>query len=186
MRPNESLTELAKSRQPGSPRRSLRRHDHMCGRRRSRGGASPESWPLCNIRDVPAARREYFPSLGWTPEKCAHARHHKNKGVCYTTHQNHISRVWDIVEKTRVGMLTTRFAGGLRALFYFACPKSMGRHTCSAPEVAKFIASITAPVSPWATAFNGRHFLRPRPSGRAVQIAKITARPSLSHYTKVS
>ena len=31
------------------------------------------------------------------------------------THQNHISRVWDIVEKTRVGMLTTRFAGGLRA-----------------------------------------------------------------------
>ena len=31
------------------------------------------------------------------------------------TEQNHISRVWDIVEKVRVGMLTTRFAGGLRA-----------------------------------------------------------------------
>ena len=31
------------------------------------------------------------------------------------TEQNHISRVWDIVEKARVGMLTTRFAGGLRA-----------------------------------------------------------------------
>ena len=31
------------------------------------------------------------------------------------TEQSHISRVWDIVEKARVGMLTTRFAGGLRA-----------------------------------------------------------------------
>ena len=31
------------------------------------------------------------------------------------TKQNHISRVWDIVEKAPVGMLTTRFAGGLRA-----------------------------------------------------------------------
>jgi len=31
------------------------------------------------------------------------------------TEQNHISRVWDIIEKARVGMLTTRFAGGLRA-----------------------------------------------------------------------
>ncbi len=31
------------------------------------------------------------------------------------TEQNHISRVWDIVEKTRVGMLTTQFGGGLRA-----------------------------------------------------------------------
>ncbi len=31
------------------------------------------------------------------------------------TEQNHISRVWDVVEKARVGMLTTRFAGGLRA-----------------------------------------------------------------------
>ena len=31
------------------------------------------------------------------------------------TKQNDISRVWDIIEKTRVGMLTTRFAGGLRA-----------------------------------------------------------------------
>lgn len=29
--------------------------------------------------------------------------------------QNHISRVWDIIEKARIGMLTTRFAGGLRA-----------------------------------------------------------------------
>src|SRR4051812_46259225 len=29
--------------------------------------------------------------------------------------QNDLSRVWDIIEKTRVGMLTTRFAGGLRA-----------------------------------------------------------------------
>ena len=31
------------------------------------------------------------------------------------TKQNHISRVWEIIEKARVGMLTTRFAGGLRA-----------------------------------------------------------------------
>ena len=31
------------------------------------------------------------------------------------TEQNHISRVWDIVEKARVVMLTTRFSGGLRA-----------------------------------------------------------------------
>ena len=31
------------------------------------------------------------------------------------TEQNHISRVWEIIEKARVGMLTTRFAGGLRA-----------------------------------------------------------------------
>lgn len=31
------------------------------------------------------------------------------------TKQNDISRVWDIIEKARVGMLTTRFAGGLRA-----------------------------------------------------------------------
>ena len=29
--------------------------------------------------------------------------------------QEKIDRVWDIVEKVRVGMLTTRFAGGLRA-----------------------------------------------------------------------
>ena len=31
------------------------------------------------------------------------------------TEQNHISRVWDIIEKARVGMLTTQFSGGLRA-----------------------------------------------------------------------
>src|SRR5437588_3134332 len=31
------------------------------------------------------------------------------------TEQNHISRVWDVIEKARVGMLTTRFPGGLRA-----------------------------------------------------------------------
>ena len=31
------------------------------------------------------------------------------------TKQNEISRVWDIIEKAPVGMLTTRFAGGLRA-----------------------------------------------------------------------
>ena len=31
------------------------------------------------------------------------------------TKQDHISRVWDIVEKAPVGMLTTRFADGLRA-----------------------------------------------------------------------
>jgi general stress protein 26 len=29
--------------------------------------------------------------------------------------QNALSRVWDIIEKTRVGMLATRFEGGLRA-----------------------------------------------------------------------
>jgi general stress protein 26 len=29
--------------------------------------------------------------------------------------QNELSRVWDIIEKVGVGMLTTRFAGGLRA-----------------------------------------------------------------------
>ena len=31
------------------------------------------------------------------------------------TKQNEISRIWDLIEKARVGMLTTRFAGGLRA-----------------------------------------------------------------------
>ncbi len=31
------------------------------------------------------------------------------------TERNHISRAWDIIEKARVGMLTTKFAGGLRA-----------------------------------------------------------------------
>ena len=31
------------------------------------------------------------------------------------TKQNHISRVWDVIEKARVGMLTTKFGGGLRA-----------------------------------------------------------------------
>lgn len=31
------------------------------------------------------------------------------------TEQNPISRIWDIVEKARVGMLTTQFCGGLRA-----------------------------------------------------------------------
>lgn len=29
--------------------------------------------------------------------------------------QNHLSRVWDIIDKARVGMLTTQFVGGLRA-----------------------------------------------------------------------
>jgi general stress protein 26 len=29
--------------------------------------------------------------------------------------QNHLERVWDIIEKVGVGMLTTRFADGLRA-----------------------------------------------------------------------
>ena len=31
------------------------------------------------------------------------------------TEQNHISRAWDIIEKARIGMLTTQFSGGLRA-----------------------------------------------------------------------
>ena len=31
------------------------------------------------------------------------------------TKQTSISRVWEIIESTRVGMLTTQFAGGLRA-----------------------------------------------------------------------
>jgi general stress protein 26 len=31
------------------------------------------------------------------------------------TERKHFSRVWDIVEKTRIGMLTTQFGGGLRA-----------------------------------------------------------------------
>ena len=31
------------------------------------------------------------------------------------TKQIHISRVWDIIDQARIGMLTTRFAGGLRA-----------------------------------------------------------------------
>ena len=31
------------------------------------------------------------------------------------TKQNHISRAWDIIEKARIGMLTTQFSGGLRA-----------------------------------------------------------------------
>lgn len=31
------------------------------------------------------------------------------------TEQNHVSRMWEIVEKARVGMLTTQFGGGLRA-----------------------------------------------------------------------
>lgn len=29
--------------------------------------------------------------------------------------QNRISRVWDIIDKARIGMLTTSFSGGLRA-----------------------------------------------------------------------
>lgn len=35
--------------------------------------------------------------------------------TAYMTEQNYLSRVWDIVEKVRVGMLTTQFSGGLRA-----------------------------------------------------------------------
>ncbi len=35
--------------------------------------------------------------------------------TAYNTEQHHLSRVWDIVEKVRVGMLTTQFSGGLRA-----------------------------------------------------------------------
>lgn len=31
------------------------------------------------------------------------------------TEQNRIARVWEIIEKMRVGMLTTQFGGGLRA-----------------------------------------------------------------------
>ena len=31
------------------------------------------------------------------------------------TKQNHISRAWDVIEKARIAMLTTQFAGGLRA-----------------------------------------------------------------------
>jgi general stress protein 26 len=31
------------------------------------------------------------------------------------TEQNHLCRVWDLIEKIGVCMLTTRFAGGLRA-----------------------------------------------------------------------
>ena len=31
------------------------------------------------------------------------------------TEQNRIARVWEVIEKTRVGMLTTQFNGGLRA-----------------------------------------------------------------------
>ena len=31
------------------------------------------------------------------------------------TEQNHLSRVWDIIERARIGMLTTQFSGGLRA-----------------------------------------------------------------------
>lgn len=31
------------------------------------------------------------------------------------TEQNRIARVWEIIEKVRVGMLTTQFSGGLRA-----------------------------------------------------------------------
>ena len=35
--------------------------------------------------------------------------------ACDMTDQNCISRVWDIVEQARIGMLTTTFSGGLRA-----------------------------------------------------------------------
>lgn len=38
------------------------------------------------------------------------------------TKQNHLARVWDIVEKAGVCMLTTRFGGGLRARPLEACP----------------------------------------------------------------
>ena len=31
------------------------------------------------------------------------------------TEQNRLSHVWDIIEKVRIGMLTTQFSGGLRA-----------------------------------------------------------------------
>ena len=38
-----------------------------------------------------------------------------NKTTCDMTVSNHNARVWEIIEKTRVGMLTTQFSGGLRA-----------------------------------------------------------------------
>lgn len=31
------------------------------------------------------------------------------------TERNHLSRFWDIIERARIGMLTTQFSGGLRA-----------------------------------------------------------------------
>lgn len=38
-----------------------------------------------------------------------------NKTTCDMTAPNHNARVWEIMEKARVGMLTTQFSGGLRA-----------------------------------------------------------------------
>ena len=38
-----------------------------------------------------------------------------NRTTCDMTVPNHNARVWEIMEKTRVGMLTTQFSGGLRA-----------------------------------------------------------------------
>lgn len=43
--------------------------------------------------------------------------------------QNHISRVWDIIDKVRVGMLTTQFNGGLRARRKRYCNSSVKNTT---------------------------------------------------------
>jgi general stress protein 26 len=40
---------------------------------------------------------------------------------------DHLSRVWDIIERVGVGMMTTRFAGGLRALPLEARPDRAAR-----------------------------------------------------------
>jgi hypothetical protein len=57
------------------------------------------------------------------------------------TKQDHISRVWDIIDKARVGMLPTRFAGGLRARLsqtsseFFAAAKTAFGTTFHSPDV---------------------------------------------------
>ena len=55
-----------------------------------------------------------------SPQNTSQALSNKPENVAQmpvddATQINHISRVWDIVEKVRVGMLTTQFSGGLRA-----------------------------------------------------------------------
>lgn len=56
------------------------------------------------------------------------------------TVQNPISRIWDIVEKAPVGMLTTQFGGGLRARPLQARPTMSGWSLS--------MRVIIAPISP--------------------------------------
>lgn len=49
------------------------------------------------------------------PKQQSLTANHTILRACDMTKQDHISRVWDIIENARIGVLTTRFACGLRA-----------------------------------------------------------------------